>query len=482
MSPRRLSAVAVVLLALAAVHFLFLRPNRRRGRLETVATAEQRLACCTSGARLEVCSQALRDLIDLSAGGDRVAVDARALRATCPASNELDAKRPHAPEQVLCGYIATIDERDEAARTLATGGSLGQVAGGACTAEGRRAALPAIASQFEKACGASACLDFLAGNRADPSVRSLVYGHSHKVVAALLARLEESRPIEPLASRQLLGFAAGDGAYGGPLSVVVNGGPGVAVDFVALLRDQPGPVLLTVLKTIAESKRTATARRAQLVLFALGQLDLTPAQEAAALDELDCSLLSALWPDLRLDEAERADAAAREPTRCPKEGLGLLADPLLVALTDRMLLGNWKLLERRPLAELRFEPAAGRMMHALLQRTAPPASAVRLASQVFSRGQELAEALKPQLRSPNPALRAAAAAALASTREEIPRDAAAACAHEQQAWLSCALTGATACALVCGGEPLTGIERLRLAEASRSSIPDPSLASASKER
>ena len=493
MSPRRLLAVASLLLLAGAVHFFFLRPSRRRGRLEAVAQAEQKLACCTRGARIELCKESLGDLLELSSGKDRVAGDASVFRATCPAANEFDPERPHPPEQVLCGFTATEEAREGAAAALVRlrPDALRVLLAGPCTEEGMKAAVPVLAQEFEAACGDSACLDFFLSGHADPAQRPLVYAHSHKIAVALLARLaqvagrgnSEALP-KPAAVKQLLGWAAGADALGEPLALVVNGGPGSPLTFELLLRGKPSPVLLSLLKTIAEStgSRTGASRRAGLVRFALGEVELDAPEEAAAIDEVDCTLLPALLPKLRLDEAPRADAALRTPLRCPEQGLGLLANPLQFELTTRVVAGNWKLLQGHTAAQLRFEPAARRLMHALLQQQSPPPAGVRLSSEVLIRSDELALSVRPLLRSGNSSVRAAAAAALATTLEEIPRDAALACAREQQAWLQCAITGSTWCGLVCGGAPLSGLERARIAEAARVQVPDPSMATVSNQR
>jgi|GEM_PF-1911006 len=485
MSPRRLLAVASVLLFAAAVHFLFLRPSRRRGRLEAVAQSQVRLACCTNGARLPVCRERLTDLLELSAGSDRVARDARVFRATCPASNELDPERAHPPEQILCGFTAAQEARENAAATLAKGSGLRSLLVGSCSPDGVRAAVPALAQEFDAACGASACLDFfLEGS--DAAARSVVHAHAQQVLAALLGRLApeghglaaEAPPPAPRAAVQkLLGWVAGTDALGAALALLVLGGPGDPAAFQLLVRDRPGQELLGLFATIAASKSRGAARRSALLQFALGQRELGPAEEALAIDELDCTLLPAIWPELRLEEAPRADAAARTPLRCPSQALGLLADPLQVAMTPRLVSGNWRLLEGRSVASLRFEPAARRLLHALFLQPAPPPAAVRLAKDIFLRQDELTLAMKPLLRSASSPVRAAAAAALSGTREPIPREAALSCAREQRAWLECSLAGSTSCGLVCGGAPLDGLERARISQASGLQLPDPALAS-----
>jgi len=374
-------------------------------------------------------------------------------------------------EDVLCTPTSSPAEREAAAEKLARQHRLGQVLGSPrCPPASRITILERLASpSFERVCGQEACIDVYLGLGGWQAIGPFIAGHRREILAAVVRH--RVTPAEaPFLSGILYSALADEAPQARNLAPLVAGTPPFPPAVVLLADAAPETSKVAgVLRGVRDHGPPEAASLARLLLDAAGRDRLAADAMAAALEGVDCPLFAALAPKLGLADAARADAAAPAVRRCPEQAFVLYESAGAPATTPKIL----DALEPAVVERMTRSSIADRLLVAFAARPKPPLLAIRTLGNRNLEPDELRLALGPPLDSKDAAVLAAAAAALAQGGEdEIPREAAAACAREQKAASTCAPGTANCPKDVCGGEPLRGESRARLAKAAGLEVPE----------
>lgn len=307
-----IGAAALVILGVLALWVV--PPALRKGRVEDFLKLDRELSCCTSGRDRTECREALRDLVDLA----RKEPLARGAIEGCAVAEEMDASRPHPPEQRLCGLLTSFEDRRTAAREL--GLKLPDVAASRkCNAEGRDAALAMALQDFDAVCGPGACVKLLALTPAEAKARRLASEHP----VALLLQLSSHDVQMPAEVRRSLVDAAFP-QQGAAIWALLKDDSTRPEDLNSLLNaEKPDLQGLKVVRGLGGPE----AARSQLVAWALGTEPMTPEEQGAACRAASCGFLGAFTREkLKVDEPLRREACAARYSECSLRELILLPD------------------------------------------------------------------------------------------------------------------------------------------------------------
>ena len=304
--PRWAIAILVGFVLAAVLLLFFFLPAHRRLRVAEFVKVDLQLDCCRKGFVRAECKEALDELVSL-APGDSLA---RMQVSACPVAREMDPSLPHPPEERLCGYLTSFEDRRAAARELGTKLSAVAAAKG-CPPEGRDAALGAAQSDFERVCGADFCLGLLAAAPDDPKARRLAQAHAGE----LLVRLGGATGIGDETQRAILS-AAYPGEWQSLAAILRDDGARRA-DLAPYL-DVESPQLTAV--RVLRKLGSPAGARAHLVLHARRQEPMTPAEETRACEASSCGFLAAFSSgELGLEEPARAAACRPRLAACHLE-------------------------------------------------------------------------------------------------------------------------------------------------------------------